>query len=58
MLPQAVKNLRGLIKSLQEIAQTSGQFAEGMEFGFLVDPNRQILSIGYDMELNKTHEAC
>ncbi|MFZ1015956.1 MAG: glucoamylase family protein, partial [Terracidiphilus sp.] len=58
MLPQAVKNLRGLIKSLQEIAQTSGQFAEGMEFGFLVDQNRQILSIGYDMGLKKTHEAC
>jgi cyclic beta-1,2-glucan synthetase len=58
MLPQAVKNLHALIKSLREIAHTAGRFAEEMEFGFLVDPNRQILSIGYDMGTKKTHEAC
>jgi cyclic beta-1,2-glucan synthetase len=58
LLPAAGKNLRALVSSLREIGAVSGRFADETQFGFLVDPNRQILSIGYDMGLKKTHEAC
>jgi cyclic beta-1,2-glucan synthetase len=57
-LPAAVKNLRALVTSLQAIAQEAERLADETEFGFLVDPNRQILSIGFDMTTQKTHEAC
>ena len=32
--------------------------AEATEFGFLVDPGRQILTIGYDVRAQKVHQAC
>jgi hypothetical protein len=57
-LPAAVKNLRALVSSLQAIAQEAARLADETEFGFLVDPNRQILSIGFEMTTQKTHEAC
>jgi len=57
-LPATVKNLRALVGNLQAIAQESARLADETEFGFLVDPNRQILSIGFDMTTQKTHEAC
>ena len=57
-LPATVKNLRTLIAGLRAIAQEAQRLAEETEFGFLVDPNRQILSIGYEMSKQKTHEAC
>ena len=42
------------------IAQESGAISpnETRNLHFLVDPNRQILSIGYEMSKQKTHEAC
>jgi hypothetical protein len=57
-LPVAVKNLRALVGNLQAIAQEAARLADETEFSFLVDPNRQILSIGFDMTSQKTHEAC
>jgi hypothetical protein len=57
-LPTAVKNLRTLISGLQAVALEAARLADETEFGFLVDPNRQILSIGFDMTTQKTHEAC
>jgi hypothetical protein len=57
-LPAAVENLRALVSSLQAIAQEAARLADETEFGFLVDPNRQILSIGFEMTTQKTHEAC
>jgi hypothetical protein len=57
-LPATVKNLRTLIAGLRAIAQEAQRLAEETEFAFLVDPNRQILSIGYEMSKQKTHEAC
>ena len=57
-LPTAIANLKTLVANLQTIARDAGRLADETEFGFLVDPNRQILSIGYDMGLKKTHEAC
>jgi hypothetical protein len=58
MIPATIENLDTLIRGLRAIAQEASRLADGTEFDFLVDPNRQILSIGYEMAKHKTHEAC
>jgi len=57
-LPGAIANLRILMDGLLAVAQEAARLADETEFDFLVDPNRQILSIGYDTSKQKTHEAC
>ena len=57
-LPGAIASLRVLIDGLRAVAQEAARLADETEFDFLVDPNRQILSIGYDTAKEKTHEAC
>jgi cyclic beta-1,2-glucan synthetase len=57
-LPEAADRLRNCAAGLRAIAQLSGELAERTEFGFLVDPGRQILSIGYDVRNRKVHQAC
>jgi cyclic beta-1,2-glucan glucanotransferase len=58
LLPQARANLTRLIDDLQSIADTAGNLANGMGFGFLLDPRRKLLSVGYDASLQKLHSAC
>ena len=57
-MPVALQNLRALVSGLRAVSQEAARLADGTEFAFLVDPNRQILSIGYEMSKQKTHEAC
>jgi hypothetical protein len=57
-LPAAIRNLHALAIDLISIAKESEQLAEETDFSLLVDPGRQILSIGYDMGAHKLHEAC
>jgi len=55
MLPAAIKNLRRLSIAIQEIAATSERLAADTDFTFLADPNRRILSIGYNVRAQKLH---
>ncbi|MGA2651786.1 MAG: glucoamylase family protein [Terracidiphilus sp.] len=57
-LSAAARNLRSLSADLRAIAQQAERLVEEMEFAFLADPGRQILSIGYDVRARKLHEAC
>ena len=56
-LPIAVHNLRNLAADLHAIADDAEHFAEETDFGFLVIPERQILSIGLDAGTNRILEA-
>jgi cyclic beta-1,2-glucan glucanotransferase len=58
LLSTARENLSKLSADLQNIERTAERLAQETEFAFLVDPYRQILSIGYDMGKKKRHEAC
>ena len=58
LLPQAHTNLVQLIADLQSIADAAGNLANGMDFAFLLDPRRKLLSVGYDAGLQKLHSAC
>jgi hypothetical protein len=57
-LPAATRNLRSIAADLRGIARQAESLLDEMEFGFLADPGRQILSIGYDVRAQKLHEAC
>ncbi len=58
LLPKAIENLHTLISDLQSIEEDAERLANQMEFGFLVDPYRQILSIGFEMGAGKRHDSC
>jgi cyclic beta-1,2-glucan synthetase len=36
-----------LVRSLEEVSERAGRFANGMKFGFLYDPQRKLFSNGY-----------
>ncbi len=57
-LPSAVGRLRTLADHLSAIVRDVEHAAEEMEFTFLADPSKQILSIGYDVKAQRLHEAC
>ncbi len=57
-LSAATRNLHTLVAAIHDIARHAERLAEQTEFGFLVDPGRGILSIGYDARAQKLNEAC
>jgi cyclic beta-1,2-glucan synthetase len=57
-LPEAKNSTIDLIARLREIADKAGQFADEMDFDFLHDPRRLLLSIGFDMTARKRQDAC
>ncbi|MDD1748456.1 MAG: hypothetical protein LUO89_01135, partial [Methanothrix sp.] len=57
-LPVAQQNLHTLAAQLRSIQEDAELLAEDTEFTFLIEPNRQMLSIGYDTGTHKLHESC
>ncbi len=57
-LPAATQNLRTIEASLHSIAQQAERLAEETQFAFLADPNRKVLSVGYDVRAEKLNKAC
>ncbi|MGH9607754.1 MAG: glucoamylase family protein, partial [Terracidiphilus sp.] len=57
-LPAATHNLRDLAAGLREIAQDAERFAEETGFDFLAEPDRQVLSIGYDAGKRRIETNC
>jgi hypothetical protein len=58
LLPTAIEKLHALDDQLHDIERDAERMAQQMEFAFLVDPNRQVLSIGYEMGKQQRHAAC
>ena len=54
----AERNLSQLRADLEVIAARAFHFADLMEFGFLFNKSRQLLSIGYDAPNGEVHSAC
>ena len=57
-LPSARERIRTLVLSLQRLSSEAMRFATEMDFGFLVDRSRLLLSIGYELERQHLHKAC
>ena len=58
MLPEARSRALDLIRDLKQVASTAGTFADNMDFRFLLDPRRKLLSLGFDVETGKLASAC
>ena len=58
LLPEARTNLLQLIEDILSTANGASAVADGMDFSFLLDPRRKLLSVGYDASLQKLHSAC
>ncbi len=58
LLPEARANALRLIENLNAIALQAGALADGMDFTFLLNQERNLLSVGYDVETERLHPAC
>ncbi len=58
LLPDAQSHVVRLIEDLNTIADQAGNLADEMEFGFLLNRSRGLLSIGFDVEKQQLHAAC
>jgi cyclic beta-1,2-glucan synthetase len=58
MLPEARSRALDLIRDLKQVASMAGKFADNMDFRFLLDPRRKLLSLGFDVETGKLASAC
>ncbi len=58
LLPQARHNSLRLTEQLRSIAAECERLVQEMDFAFLLDKRRKLLSIGCDGETGKVHAAC
>ncbi|HUI82628.1 MAG TPA: glucoamylase family protein, partial [Candidatus Binatia bacterium] len=58
LLPEARLNSLRLTEQLRDIAAQCERLLREMDFGFLLDRRRKLLSIGYDAEGRRVHAAC
>jgi cyclic beta-1,2-glucan synthetase len=57
-LASAREGLKALANELKDLSSESMRFATEMDFGFLMDKSRLLLSIGYEIERQHLHQAC
>ncbi len=55
---QARQNAALLIQELRKIATQAGQLANDMDFRFLFNRWRKLLSVGFDVDAQQLHSAC
>ena len=58
LLPEARNHVIRLIEELKSIAHQAGTLVDEMDFGVLFNRNRDLLSIGIEVEKRKLHSAC
>jgi len=58
LLPEARSHTERLMQDLRTIAARAGTLANEMDFEFLLNSRRKLLSTGFDMEAQKLHSAC
>jgi len=58
LLPAARTNTSRLIAELQAIAAQSGDLADAMDFSFLLNSRRKLVSVGFDVESQQLQPAC
>jgi cyclic beta-1,2-glucan synthetase len=58
LLPSARSHVIRLIEDLKNIADQASRLVDEMDFGFLLNRSRGMLSIGFDVEKQQLHAAC
>jgi hypothetical protein len=54
----ARENTVRLIEALRRLAEVSGKLADDMDFAFLLNTRRNLVSVGLDVETHHLHGAC
>jgi cyclic beta-1,2-glucan synthetase len=58
LLPAARAQVERLVKDLKKISEQTCQFAEEMDFKFLLNPRRGLLSVAFEVDKNHLMQAC
>ena len=58
LLPRARSNAVQLAQSLRSIASEAGKLANNMDFSFLLNPRRKLMSVGYNVQTQQLEPAC
>ena len=58
LLPQARANAAKLIDALRNTATDAGKLGDAMDFSFLINPRRKLMSVGFNVETQKLEPAC
>ncbi len=58
MLAEARKNTLRLIDDLRETSELAGSLANAMDFTFLLDEQRLLLSVGFDAQTEELQPYC
>jgi hypothetical protein len=58
LLPESRSRTVRLIEDLKKIADLSSKLVDEMDFGFLLNPGRNLLSVAYEVGNENNHPAC
>jgi cyclic beta-1,2-glucan synthetase len=58
LLPDARSRVVRLIEDLKAIADQASALADEMDFSFLINPSRNLLSVAFEVEKGHNHPAC
>src|SRR2546427_8382486 len=58
LILQARPNVVRLIRDLRIVAAEAGKLADEMDFEFLLNRRRKLMSVGFNVELQQLHPAC
>jgi cyclic beta-1,2-glucan synthetase len=57
-LAEARSNAIFLAENLRKLGAQAGQLADAMDFGFLLDPHRKLMSVGFDTQSQQLQNSC
>jgi len=58
VLPEARSHVARLIRELRKISDIAARLSNEMDFKFLLNPKRKLLSVGFDVESQQLNPAC
>jgi hypothetical protein len=58
VLVEARSNVVSLIENLRQLSAQAGALADDMDFSFLLDPDRGLMSVGFDAESEHLLNSC
>lgn len=58
LLPESRARLVRLVEDLKKISNQAGTLADEMDFGLLLNRNRELLSVAFEVDKEQNHPAC
>jgi cyclic beta-1,2-glucan synthetase len=58
LLAEARSNAVALVESLRQLAAQAAEMANAMDFSFLLDPRRKLMSVGFDAQSQQLQNSC